>query len=480
MYVKWRVFRIGLLAVLGVVALMGDGFAISACSAEGIFAHMQRYQSFAQAENGDWTAWDQHAAQLLREVEASASRGDLHNGCILLYPSFRGNEPLGLVEPVLNVLLIRRTPIGADSLSIATGDLVYDFVAVPEEISLGGARCERFQLPLGGDGLGLFDRLAQDEYAVALYADAIQVKSVVRLSENLTGKAAFEARSRQVIAAFCNLYREVGMEDYTLWPLNAAYWSENRPIFAVREFTGGSELPLDSFGCVDTSDRASAATLQELLRDASFYAGKIDGKIAAQTRSAIREAQLYYGQLPTGQANAALLRCLAGEETAEVHAEDITVFSVSEAFTDAALCSEYLVEGVVQIRLERLWVASKILSEDGTPGSAASEIAPGNASNRLLAVDGWIINRANRDMNLPLDCALTFTFPSGYEYTAAIRCEQANGTQWGTKLLPMERARIVAYAEIPAGMAAMAQEGVCISLRIDGMGMAQPVVLEYR
>ena len=134
----------------------------------------------------------------------------------------------------------------------------------------------------------------------------------------------------------------------------------------------------------------------------------------------------------------------------------------------------------MQIRLERLWVASKILSEDGTPGSAASEIAPGNASNRLLAMDGWIINRANRDMNLPLDCALTFTFPSGYEYTAAIRCEQAIGTQWGTKLLPMERARIVAYAEIPAGMAAMAQEGVCISLRIDGMGMAQPVVLEYR
>lgn len=486
-----RAFFRTLLVGLAVSSILTPaGFAVPAYSTAQVYQFMERYQSFSQEASGDWTAYDQHAAQLLRQVQGGAAKQYTGSGCILLYPSFRGNQALGLVEPVLNVLLLRNSPIGADALSIAVEGFVYDFVARPEQISIGSTRCEHFQLPLEQTGLTLLKQLSRCEYSVAVYADTRTVQSTVIMADVLSGKAALEAQSRQIISVFLGLYEQIGMKEYPLWDRNACYWSQNRPELSIRwPIAQTHQLQLNEFGCVDSADRAGVKALQKLLSEGYFYAGKIDGKLAAQTRQAIREAQLYYGLLPTGQADAELLHCLTvqadaimldsmARQTAQpLEGDTVTVSSDPADFEQAQMGTQYDVEGIALVCLDRVFIVSKILASRGTIGDSGAEISPRNSSNRLLVVDGWLLNKSQCEITLSLDCSMAFTFPSGYTYYAILRGEQAEGTQWNNRLLPMERTRIVGCAEIPEDMAEAAQNAVEISFQITAQG--QSLTLRY-
>lgn len=440
------------LAVMAVLALFGNALAAPVFCPGQVPQTMTRYESFARDERGDWTVHDQYAAQLLRRVANGDARNYLQSGYVLLYPSLRGNDSLGLVEPVLNVLLARNAPIGADSLSIAVGGCIYDFVATPESASLGNVRCERFALPLDAEGLALLDALAQGEYSVAIYSDARQVRVDVAQS-NSGGRAALEEQSRSALASFCALYRELGLENYPLWDLNEAHWAEQRPRASIRPRAAGREdFALDSFGCVDVSDRDSVAALQRILEDAQFYADKVDGKIGAQTREAIRAAQQFYGLLPTGQADSTLLDALAGNLSAQTGETVLPAITVAGDATDAALGQAYRWAGLAEIQLNRMWIAPQAQTTDSEAEGAQSAIMPENTSNALLIVDGWMTNESQQPISLPRDCAIEFIFPSGHAFRGVLRCEQMQGAAWGTELLPRERARIVGCAEIPASL----------------------------
>lgn len=445
-------FRILAVTIVLAITLFGDAMAASVFCPGQIPQALIRYESFARNERGDWTVCDQYAAQLLRKLANGDARSYLQSGCILLYPSLRGNDSLGLVEPVLNVLLARNTPIGADSLSIAVGGRVYDFVATPETVSLGSVRCERFSLPLHVEGLTLLEVLAQGEYSVAIYSDTKRVCAEVT-QDNSGGWTALEEQSCSALTSFCALYRELGLENYPLWDLNEAYWAEGRPRSSIRLQTDGHEdFALDGFDCVDISDLDSVAALQQLLKDTEFYAGKVDGKIGMQTREAIRAAQQFYGLLLTGQADSVLLDALEGNEHVQVDPTLLPAVSVEGDATGAELGQAYRWEGLAEIQLERIWIAPEIRTTNSETEVVQSAIVPANTSNVFIIVDGWMANESKRSILLPRDCTVEFAFPSGHTFQGTLCCEQMQGAAWGIELLPMERARIVGSAEIPVSL----------------------------
>ena len=453
-----------LLTALILAMLAGTGMAASVCSVQSVPEHMQRYQSFTwNTDDGDWTACDQYAAQLLRTLENDAAKSYAQKGCILLYPSLRGNAELGLAECVLNVLLIRNALLQADALTISVNGYSYDFIVSPENSVIGSAKYQRFALPLDGDGMQMLHDLAQCAFSVCVYADTTAVSTTIPIGEDLSGKAALEAQSRRAIANFCELYAELGLAPYALWDLNASHWTENRAAGSKRDNGIAIEgFDLDDFACVSSAD----TDVQKLLYDASFYAGRIDGKFAAKTRGAIREAQRYYGLLPTGQPNSVLLNALAGGIPDATDAQAETIYAAADdMYTE--LGNAYAVDGFVQIQVNRLWTAARVLTGSaGADAGFANTILPANTSNLLLIADGWITNQSGAEMNLLLNGEITFTLPNGYSYTGVLQCEQMRGTAWGNRLLSGERARLIAYAEIPAEGVEKDVQSAALSLKI--------------
>lgn len=457
-----------LLTALILSMLVSIGMAASVCNTQGVAERMQRYQSFTwDTDDGDWTACDQYAAQLLRTLENGAAKSYAQKGCILLYPSLRGNSELGLAECVLNVLLVRNAPLQADALTISVNGYSYDFVVSPENSVIGSAKYQRFALPLDADGMQLLRDLSQCAFSVCVYADTTAISTMIPIGEDLSGKAALEAQSRSAIANFCELYAELGLAPYTLWDLNARHWTENRAAGSKRDNRIAVEgFAPDDFGCVSSADTDGIKRVQRMLYDASFYAGRIDGKFAAKTRSAIREAQRYYALLPTGQPNSLLLNALAGRMPDAAGAQTETICTAMEdAYAELGI--PYAQDGFVQIQVNRLWTAARILAGSaGADADFANTILPANTSNLLLVADGWITNQSGAEMNLLLNGEIRFTLPNGYSYSGVLQCEQMRGTVWGNRLLNGERARLIAYAEIPPEIVEKDMRSAALTLKI--------------
>ena len=469
-----------LLTALILAMLAGTGMAASVCSTQGVPEHMQRYQSFTwDTDDGDWTACDQYAAQLLRTLENGAAKSYAQKGCILLYPSLRGNAEMGLAECVLNVLLVRNAPLQADALTISVNGYSYDFIVSPENSVIGSAKYQRFVLPLDGDGMQMLHDLSQYAFSVCIYADTTAVSTTIPIGEDLSGRAALEVQSRRAIANFCELYAELGLAPYALWDLNASRWTENRAAGSRRDNGIAVEgFELDDFACISSADTDEIARVQKLLYDASFYAGRIDGKFAAKTRGAIREAQRYYGLLPTGQPNSVLLNALAGGIPDATNAQAETIYAATDDMY-AELGNAYAMDGFVQIQVNRLWTAARVLpGSAGADAGFANTILPANTSNLLLIADGWITNQSGAEMNLLLNGEITFTLPNGYSYTGVLQCEQMRKTAWGNRLLSGERARLIAYAEIPAEGVEKDVRNAALSLKISDA--EHTIQLNYR
>ena len=195
---------------------------------------------------------------------------------------------------MLNVLLVRNAPLQAEVLMISVNGYSYYFIVSPENSAIGSAKYQRFALPLDGDGLQMLHDLSQYAFSVCIYADTTAVSAMVPIVDGLSGRAALEAQSRSAIANFCELYAELGLAPYALWDLNASHRAENRADGSKRDNGIAIEgFDLDDLGCVSSADADGIARVQKLLYDASFYAGRIDGKFAAKTRGAVREAQRY-------------------------------------------------------------------------------------------------------------------------------------------------------------------------------------------
>ncbi|MEG0146000.1 MAG: peptidoglycan-binding domain-containing protein, partial [Clostridia bacterium] len=416
-------------------------------------AQFERYPSYKMDEaTGEWSAHGLIAGQMVSAVEQGDAAGSMGGGVLVLYPGVRGNRDLSLMEPVLYVCLLRNSPIKADALSIATGGVRYDFVGVAEETKIGERKCERFALPLSQDGLALLRSFANEGGEVRIYGETKVFRTAIHEAEKYkSSKLRVEAMSVQSVRDFLTLWPET----FALWDLGAAYWEKDRPKMAAVTLEEGGyaeELPVlePVTQCLNAQKGAAVKAYQQMLKDKAFFTAKPDAKYGKATRASTKQAQQYYGLLPTGMADRALIEMLNGaSQPAATPALPVTSAPLTEDVQAANPCTEYMLEGQLSIRLDRAWAAHSLSPSHSS--NALDRVWPTDRSNMLYIADGEIVNLSGGTLQVAM--LLQGHVEMGdIRYPLTIQCERNEGRSFGASLLPMGRSRLVIACEVPEGM----------------------------
>ena len=469
--------RKGIMSLVLALVLGGCACAEPLPMAAALDAHAQfeRYHSFQIDEaTGDWSAHTLVADQLLSAVEQGEASGFMSGGVCILYPGVRGNRDLSLLEPVLHVYLLKNSPIQADALSIATGGMRYDFALDAEETSVGKRKCERFTLPLDEETLPLLQSFAQEGGEVRVYGESRVFRTgIAEADAHKNAKQRLQAMSIAAVRDFLPLWPK----GYGLWDLNAAHWSDGRPEAAAVAIDAGAwadTLPAleAATQCLDTEDRAAVRAYQQLLRDQAFFTGKVDASFGKITREATRQVQQFYGLVPTGMPDRALIELLSGGEPEPGPAAQASPATGLTASVLQAIPGEtYALDGQFSLRLDRAWTAYSFAPSRAAEGM--NRVWPANRSNRLYICDGEITNLSGASMSLPMALQGS-VFLSGVTFPCTVQCEKDQGASLGTTLLPMESARLLITCELPAGMDTQAAE-----LQITLQGVSPAMQLQF-
>lgn len=424
----------------------------------------EKYASYQVDENGQWSASNIAASQLLKSAEAGSVKSSMSGGSCLLIPSIRGDAQRSYAEIVLHIYLFRTAAVKAMGVSIVVGDVRYDFVANATAEKVGIYSCERFDIPLNADGLAMLRGIADNGCAIYIYGSDKPYQATIESADSLTA-----------IRALLDELPEQYLSDYSLWAENAARWSDGRPGMAVHilsddEYSSDMIAPFD---LLKTDDKDAVKRMQQLLFGAGFYVGKVDGKHGDGTRAAVRDAQRYYGLLQTGLADRTLIDLLSGGQTRtpeEVMQSEAIDAEIGQ--TIAALAEQsYRCEGSVQIRIDRSWYARKLTPTQSLISADSGELAsitPGSAGNYLLIADGIIQSIGDQTAFLPLTLEAEIIIGGEYVYPCAIRCEKQSAENFDTTLLPLETARIILYAEVPKEVMDMVE--IALSMTITSAG----------
>lgn len=436
-------------------------------------AQYERYSSYRIDEaTGEWSAHGLIAQQLLGVIGQGDANSYMNDGVCVLYPGVRGNRELSLMESMLYVCLFRQSPIKADALSITTGGVRYDFVGTAEETAIEGRWCERFALPLGKDALALLQRLASDGGEVRIYGNTRIYRTGIYESYS-NDKQFIEAMSISAVREFLAMW----WNSYALWDLNAAHWADNRPqmaAVALREDAYAKHLPAleSSTQCLDTRNGAAVKAYQKLLKDKAFFTANAGADYGKTTIASTRQAQRYYGLLPTGMADRALIERLADVQPPEAEAKPV---APTERLTnEATQCKPgvaYIMYGELSIRLDRAWTADCL--SPSRSSDVFGRIYPADSSNRLFIADGEIVNLSGRTISLPL-LLRGYVRIGDVSYFCIIQCERDQGRRFGSSLLPMGGSRLVIACEIPYGIDLSTG-----ALHITIQGAAQKTELRY-
>ena len=87
------------------------------------------------------------------------------------------------------------------------------------------------------------------------------------------------------------------------------------------------------------------------------------------------------------------------------------------------------------------------------PLGMSSARTAGNSDHALLAADGWIRNLSQDELRLFMDLDARVIYEDGYAFDATVLCERDGRSGLDISMLPMARAQLVIYAEIPAYLA---------------------------
>ena len=401
----------------------------------------ERHRSYELDEDsGAWSAHGLIAAQLLSTVEQGTVSGYMGGGVCVIYPGVRGNRELSLMEPVLYVSLLRSSPIGADALSIATGGARYDFVGEAEKTKVGDYACERFALPLDRRGMELLKDFAQEGGEVRIYGERRTFRTSIREAEPYKGA---KQRTEALSVAAARDFLPQWPEAYALWDLNEAFWAENRPessatAFDDRSYAEGLPALEPTTQCVDTTRGTAVKAYQQLLKDRAFFTAKQTEVFGAATREATKRAQQYYGLLPTGMPDRVLVERLGGAEPAVL------------GTTGTPVGIAYAQGGGLSIRLDRAWLARSV-----APSRDADSMDrrwPADRSNRLLAVDGEVVNASTQTVRLSEILQAFVRASGGASYPCTVQSERDEGAGFGDWLLPGGVGRLVVLCELPAGI----------------------------
>lgn len=224
--------------------------------------------------------------------------------------------------------------------------------------------------------------------------------------------------------------------------------------------------------CLDTKNGAAVKAYQQLLKDNAFFTASPDSNYGKVTMNATRQAQLYYGLATTGLADRTLIECLHGiQPESAIVAPTNESIPFSDDVQNAILNTEYILEGQLSVRLDRMWNAHSVSPTVPTDPMELKE--PSDSTNSLLAVDGEIVNLSGIGMDVSSIIRASMKV-NDVSYSCTVQCERDKGTAFGTTLLPMGKSRLVISCEIPEGL-----EIASVELEIDVTAGSEQYNLNY-
>lgn len=451
-----RKIIIMVIAIVMLFNVFAQAEALTLAAGLDVNEQYERYSSYLMDEStGNWSAHGLYSQQMLSTAGQSDIGSLMSDGVCLIHPGIRGNRKLSLMEPVLYVYLLRSSALKAEALSISTGGIRYDFVCDATVTNLNDRQdrpSEQFILPLGEEGMALMRSLATNGGDVRIIGEKQVFRtSIVKPAEAKNARQRFEAMALPAISEFLTVWPA----SYSLWDLNLAYWSSGRPKAAVVALNPNdypSDWPALEKGTLllDTKNSAAVKAYQQLLKDKAFFTLSPDSNYGKVTMNSTRQAQQYYGLATTGLADRTLIECLHGiQPESAIVAPSNESIAFSDDVQGAILNTEYVLEGQLSIRLDRVWNAHSVSPTTGTNSIELKE--PSDRSNTLLAVDGEIANLSEVSMEVPSMIHATMRV-NNVPYACTVQCERDKGASFGITLLPMGKSRLVVVCEIPAGL----------------------------
>lgn len=400
-------------------------------------ADFEHYPSRTYDElTGNWSVHDVHADALIdRFWSHKINYGEVFSA---FYLEIEGNALTGVWTPVLRVLYNGQKTLDATAVSILADGVRYDFAASSEKITYEEYyNAQLVSVPLNAEGVtALVEILAAEDVSVRLIGDAVYTSEIN--PETTVARRRIEAASLAGLEAGIALLDDAGLSEYALWDLSAAAWESEHgfaPAFmksALVENLGDAKIA-DDFGMIIRNDQTRAARIaQEILIENGFMSGSASSSFTKNASNATRRAQQYLGLIVTGCMDAQLEQALAeGRKT---------------DYTEAAALQP--LSNVAEIALERYWFADGV-SATNAPAAVRTVY---NGDNAFLVCDGWIRNISAADLHLFMQMEAKVIYNDTYAYEATVVCERDDGHELDTLLLPMGFSRMIAYAEIPAGL----------------------------
>jgi len=400
--------------------------------------NLQHYPSYnCDPETGRWTVHAYQADALMDRFWDYGMRNS--SRAVVFHLAAEGDARTGVWTPVLRFYHIDGGMINARAVSILLGGQRYDLAASSQSVTHNRHTAECITVPLNALGMQVAQAMQQaDTVTVRLIGEEVYTLTVSRSVTN--DRQGMEGTSLTQLDAGIALLGELGVDSYALWDLSARAWEKEYGFLpAVTVGSVGDTLCekrlTDRMGMIlpDASGEAAVAA-QEKLIEYGFLSGTAYWKVNAAAVEATLRAQKYLNRVPTGCVDAALLDALAEGRRAEAEKDPALLSLGAEA----------------QVGLERYWFA------DGVSASANAESLRSvvNADNVFLIADGLIRNLSAEELHLFMQVEASVVYNDRYAYEAELVCECSDGTELDTRLLPMAQARLLAYAEIPAALAA--------------------------
>lgn len=473
-----RKFIITVIAVVMLFSMFAQAEALTLAAGLNANEQFERYSSYEIDEStGNWSVHGLLSQQLISTAGQSDIGGLMSDGVCIIHPGIRGNRELSLMEPVLYVYLLRSGALKAEALSITTGGVRYDFVCEPTVVELNDRhdrQSERFALPINDESMALLRSLSTNGGEVRIIGEKQVFRtSIVKPEEAKNTRQRIEAMALPAISEFLTIWPA----GYSLWDLNAAYWNSDRPTTAIVALDL-SDYPADwpalekGTLCLDTKNGAAVKAYQQLLKDNAFFTASPDSNYGKVTMNATRQAQLYYGLATTGLADRTLIECLHGiQPESAIVAPTNESIPFSDDVQNAILNTEYVLEGQLSVRLDRMWNAHSVSPTVPTDPMELKE--PSDSTNSLLAVDGEIVNLSGIGMDVSSIIRASMKV-NDVSYSCTVQCERDKGTAFGTTLLPMGKSRLVILCEIPEGL-----ELASVELEMDVTAGSEQYNLNY-
>lgn len=422
------------------------------------------YEAFARDEaTGEWSLVPNEAQAVLDAVANDYVNGYRSSGTVFMCVTLAGNELEASALPTLNIYMVGNTEIGATAASLMIGGTRYDFEVTSEVIDLNGNRAELMRAPLDADGVAMLELLASaDEFAVVLHGPLRAYEKEVELDGDYrNAREEVQAASVSCIARGLELWSGLGGQSDAL----IARWERDTGLkcaFAATPIEADVEVGdidiRDDYGLIKAGDSSSAVRrLQQLLCETGYMYVDPTSRFSNQTRAAVARAQRELGLIPTGSADAQLIRLLTSDAAPQASApapeEPEAIVDAGAGEIDADAGTTYEIAGVARVRMDGYRFAARI---SPSLGGDASALTVSDAGNEFIAFFGDILSLAPAQTDLSWDYSAALELDGKYAYECSLTAECDGGAAFGSALLPLGGGRFVAYAEVPA---ALAQQG---------------------